>query len=243
MLRIIYLAICVGLFTLFWGTVAIVASLFDPRGNLSHRVARIWSRWILFVSRVKVTTTGMSHLDPSKSYIYMPNHLSNFDIPVLMAYLPVQFRWLAKAELFKIPLFGYTMKRAGYISIDRSNRRSAFESLKRTAAALRSGVSVLIFPEGTRSRDGNLAPFKMGGFVIAVESGVPIVPVIITGTWEIMSKDGLRIKPGEVTLEIKPPVESQHHTRKTRQLLVDKVREIISTPLNTAKEDKCRNLE
>ncbi len=239
MLRFIFLAICVGLFTLFWGIAAILVSLFDPSGNLSHRVARIWAKWILFVSRIKVTITGMSHVDPSKSYIYMPNHLSNFDIPVLLAYLPVQFRWLAKAELFKIPIFGYAMKRAGYISIDRSNRRSAFESLIRTAEALRRGVSVLIFPEGTRSRDGELAPFKKGGFVTAVEAGVPIVPVIITGTWEIMSKDGWRVKPGAVSLAIKAPIETQTYTRKTRTVLLDKVREIITESLPATKENKC----
>jgi len=239
MLRFIFLAICVGLFTLFWGSVVILVSLFDPSGNLSHRAVRIWAKWILFVSRIKVTLTGMSHVDPSKSYIYMPNHLSNFDIPVLLACLPVQFRWLAKAELFKIPIFGYAMKRSGYISIDRSNRRSAYESLKRTAEALRSGVSVLIFPEGTRSRDGNLAPFKKGGFVTAVESGAPIIPVIITGTWEIMSKDGLRIKPGAVSLAIKAPIETQNYTRKTRTELLDKVRETISESLIATKENKC----
>jgi 1-acyl-sn-glycerol-3-phosphate acyltransferase len=131
------------------------------------------------------------------------------------------------------------MKRSGYISIDRSNRRSAYESLKRTAAALRGGVSVLIFPEGTRSRDGNLAPFKAGGFVTAVESGVPIIPVIITGTWEIMSKDGLRIKPGVVSLAIKAPIETQSYTRKTRTALLDKVRENISESLTATKENKC----
>lgn len=228
MLNTLFIVTCTGILTLFWGSIAIIVSIFNRTGNLSHLVARMWGRSILFVSRVKVQVQGLSHIDPAKAYIYMPNHLSNFDIPVLLAYLQVQFRWLAKAELFKIPVFGYAMKRAGYISIDRSNRKSAFESLKRTARVLQHGVSVLIFPEGTRSRDGNLGPFKKGGFVTAVESDATIVPVIIHGTWEIMSKTGLRVKPGHVIVEIKPPIETRNYTRKTLPDLMDQVRLAIS---------------
>jgi 1-acyl-sn-glycerol-3-phosphate acyltransferase len=157
----------------------------------------------------------------------MSNHQSSFDIFVLLAYLKVQFRWLAKAELFRIPLFGFAMKRAGYISIDRSNRRAAFKSLKTASEIIRGGVSVIIFPEGTRSLDGNIRPFKSGGFVIAVESGVPIVPVILHGTRSIMAKDRLRIEPGDVTVEIAEPIETADYTRKTRDDLLNKIREVI----------------
>jgi 1-acyl-sn-glycerol-3-phosphate acyltransferase len=157
----------------------------------------------------------------------MSNHQSNFDIPVLLAYLDTQFRWLAKAELFKIPIFGSSMKRAGYISINRSNRRSAFESLKEAARKIRNGVSVLIFPEGTRSRDGNIRAFKKGGFVLAVDSGVPVVPIVIHGTWSIMSKKGIRIKPGNVVIEILKPIETSDYTRKTKDDLMGQVSQAI----------------
>ena len=123
---------------------------------------------ILFVSRIKVTVKGISNIDPSKSYIFMPNHQSNFDIPVLLGCLPAQFRWLAKAELFRIPLFGRAMRGCGYISIDRSNRKSAFRSLQKAADTIRNGVSVLIFPEGTRSLDGKIRSFKKGRIKIWV---------------------------------------------------------------------------
>jgi 1-acyl-sn-glycerol-3-phosphate acyltransferase len=153
--------------------------------------------------------------------------MSNFDIPVLQAYLPVQFRWLAKAELYKIPIFGQAMKSAGYISIDRSDRKSAIESLNQAAMIIRNGVSVIIFPEGTRSRTRKIQPFKKGGFFLAVDSGVSIVPIIIHGTDQIMPTKKITIKPGNVTLEITKPIKSSNYTRKTKDDLIKKVRNII----------------
>jgi len=213
--------------TIIFAIITIIVSLFDSVGNTPHKVARLWARSILAAGRIKVTVRGLSNIDLSRSYIYMSNHQSNFDIPVLLAHLPVQFRWLAKVELFRIPVFGYAMKRAGYISIDRSNSRSAIKSLKSAANIIRDGVSVLIFPEGTRSNDGSIMPFKQGGFIIGVDSGVPVVPVIIRGTRSIMPKKRLRIEPGNVVLEIKKPIESSDYTRKTRDALMKKVRTVI----------------
>jgi 1-acyl-sn-glycerol-3-phosphate acyltransferase len=119
------------------------------------------------------------------------------------------------------------MKRVGYISIDRSNRKSAFESLSRAAQTIRNGRSVLIFPEGTRSRDQSIKEFKKGGFVLAVESGVPIVPIVIHGTWRIMSKNGLMIRPGNVTVEIFEPIETKDYSRHTKEELLERVRRVM----------------
>ena len=191
----------------FW-TGSVFTGFFSKTGNIPHLVAVLWARTILFVSRVKVKAQGVHRLDPEKSYIFMANHLSNFDIPALFVGLPVQFRWLAKAELFKIPIFGQGMKGCGYISIDRSNRESAFESLREAANKIQSGVSVMIFPEGTRSHDGKLLPFKKGGFVLAQNAGVPIVPVAIKGSGVVMSRNGMRIKAGEIHIEILPEIDT-----------------------------------
>jgi 1-acyl-sn-glycerol-3-phosphate acyltransferase len=210
-----------------FGTATIVVSFLNHNGIWPHIVARYWARSILFVSRTRVHVTGLSHIDLQKPYIFMPNHTSNFDIPVLLSHLPVQFRWLAKAELFKFPLFGYAMKRAGYISIDRSNRKSAFESLEQAATAIRNGKSVMIFPEGTRSRDYTIHDFKKGGFVLAIKSGVPIVPVIIHGTWRIMSKNGLMIRPGNVILEILEPIQTSDYTLAQKDQLIDRLRMVM----------------
>jgi 1-acyl-sn-glycerol-3-phosphate acyltransferase len=215
------------LVTILFGILAIFASFIDFRGLLPHRVAGIWARSILAASPIEVTVTGLSNIDPDKSYVYMSNHQSNYDIPVLLAHLPVQFRWLAKIELFRIPLFGYAMKRAGYICIDRSNRESAFESLRKAARIIREGVSVMIFPEGTRTIDGRIGSFKKGGFVLAIESGVPIIPVIIKGTFSIMPKSRLLIKPGKVTVEILKPVETADYTRERKDALMEKIKNIM----------------
>jgi 1-acyl-sn-glycerol-3-phosphate acyltransferase len=213
--------------TLFFCILVIIVSLLDNGGELPHKFARLWARSVLFASRVNVTVKNNSKIDPAGPYIYMCNHQSNFDIPVLLAYLPVQFKWLAKAELFRIPVFGYAMKRAGYISIDRSNLTSAKLSFKRAARIISRGVSVIIFPEGTRSLYGEIGPFKKGGFVLAVESGVPIVPVIIHGTWPIMPKNRLFINPGNVVLEIGTPIESSKYDRNTKDDLMNRTREVI----------------
>ena len=215
------------LVTAFMAVMVILVSLVTAAGDTTHKVARIWAKCILALSNIKVSVKGFSNLKPGRSYIYMANHMSNFDIPVLQAYLPVQFRWLAKAELYRIPLFGYAMKRADYISIDRSDRKSAIESLNKAVNIIRDGVSVVIFPEGTRSNTNNVQPFKKGGFFLAVDSGVPIIPVIIHGTGRIMPKKKMLIKPGNVTLEIKKPINSSDYTRKTKDDLMKKVRAVI----------------
>ncbi len=223
--------------TVFFGIAIIAASFVSRNGNIPHKIAGIWARTILFVSRIRVTVKGFYHIDPSRSYIYMPNHQSLFDIPVLLSYLDVQFRWLAKKELFNIPIFGQAMKRIGYISIDRSNRKSAFESLLRAAEIIRNGVSVMIFPEGTRSKDRIIIPFKKGGFVLAVDSGVPIVPIIIHGTGEIMPKEEMLIRHGNVLLEIRQPIETSGYSRKNKDDLMEEVRQVICNAFEEGKKE------
>jgi len=222
--------------TIVMGTTTIVTAFFSQKGNGPHLVARAWARSILWASRVKVEIKGMDNLPLDKPCILMPIHQSNFDIPVLLGRLPIQFRWLAKAELFKIPIFGRGMRGCGYISIDRSNRKSAFKSLSDAAQRIRDGASVLIFPEGTRSRDGEIGPFKKGGFVLTVDAGVPIVPIIIYGTRTIMPKGRLLLKPGDAYMEILPPVLSSGYTRKTKDLLMKEVRDILLEAFDRVRE-------
>ncbi len=238
MIRTLYIAIWVVFATLALGLLVIVLSFFVRSGNPMHKIARLWGRSILIVSRIKVSVKGLSNIDPSKSYIYMSNHQSNFDIPVLLGYLKVQFRWLAKMELFKIPIFGHAMRKAGYISIDRNNRESAFESLKTAARKIKSGVSVLIFPEGTRSRDGKIRSFKKGGFVMAVDSGVPIVPIVLTGTSSIMTKGSFRINPGKVSMTIHQPIQTSVYTRETKEALMERVQRVICDDLENIETGK-----
>ena len=227
MIRTTYIILWVVLTTIFWGTIAIIISFFTRTGNPVHIIARIWARGILYVSRIRVKVNGLNQIDPTQSYVYMSNHQSNFDIPVLLAHLPVQFRWLAKAELFKIPLFGRAMQGAGYVKIDRFNQESAFQSIKEAAAKMKDGVSVMIFPEGTRSRDGRIRPFKKGGFIMAVDAGVPIVPIVLQGTWSIMEKSSLQINTGDVVLNIEKPIATTSYSRQNKDELIEAVHRVI----------------
>lgn len=220
--------------TIVFGLLAIMVSFFSKTGNSVHWVARIWGRTILWVSAIRVTLSGLENIDPKRSCIYMSNHQSNFDIPVLLSALPVQFRWLAKAELFKIPIFGRGMRGAGYISIDRSDRKSAFQSLARAAQSIRSGSSVMIFPEGTRSPQGELLPFKKGGFVLAVDAGVPVVPLVIDGTLQIMPKNGWLIRTRPVAIHLLSPIPASDYSRKTKDDLMDRVRQAMHAVLPSA---------
>ncbi len=229
---IIVFVIC---FTILIAPIAIIISFFDSTGNIAHKlIACIWGKAILFISRVKVTVKGLSNISLDSSYVYMPNHESIYDIPVILGYLPVQFRWLAKAELFKIPIFGSAMRSAGYISIDRKNHNSAISSLNKAAAIIKEkDISIVIFPEGTRSVDGKIGKFKKGGFFLAINSGVPIVPVIIHGTRKIALKKSLSIKSGKVTLEILKPIKTTEYTRENKDELLNKIRDIIKKNKNT----------
>ena len=238
MIRTLYILTWVVLATLVCGILVIVLSFFVRSGNPLHKIARFWGKSILVVSGVKVCVKGLSNIDLSAPYIYMPNHQSNFDIPVLLGHLTVQFRWLAKMELFKIPIFGRAMRKAGYISIDRYHRESAIESLKVAANKIKNGVSVLIFPEGTRSRDGKIQPFKKGGFVMAIDSGIPIVPVVITGTRAIMPKGRFRVYPGHVSMVIHKPIDTSTYIRETKEVLMESVRRVICDNFETSKMDE-----
>lgn len=214
--------------TVFFGLFAIVVAFFSEKGEAVHHVARVWGKCILWISGIRVDTHGFDPGLKDQSCILMSNHQSNYDIPVLYSGLPVQFRWLAKEELFRIPIFGRSMRSAGYISIDRSNRKSAFKSLAKAAEMIRGGTSVMIFPEGTRSSDGQLLSFKKGGFVLAVDAGVPIVPIMISGTHKIMPKGRLLISRQRVRIDVGKTIQSSEFTRKTKDDLMTHVRAAMS---------------
>lgn len=194
-----------------------------------HTFARWWGRGCLFLAGVTLKVEGTEHLPRHGAVVFMANHQSNFDIPALFAGLPVQFRWIAKIELFRIPLFGLVMHRTGYIPVDRSDRKKSLESLKEGARRIANGTSVVIFPEGTRSDDGNLLPFKKGGFTLAEQAGVPIVPVAIVGSGRIMAKHRRIITPGTIRVIIFPPLTGVEATG--REQLIATVQQTIAAGL------------
>ena len=209
---------------------AIALAARTPGAAGLHAVARAWGRSVLRASGVRVAVSGGEGIAPGRAYIFMANHQGNYDIPVLLGHLPVEFRWLAKKELFRIPLFGRAMTAIGCIAIDRGDRESAFGSLRRAADVLARGTPMMIFPEGTRSPDGSLLPFKKGGFMLAIGSGVPIVPVVIRGTRAVMPKGRLMIRAGEVALAIGRPIATAGMSPDHRDGLMQQVREALLQP-------------
>jgi 1-acyl-sn-glycerol-3-phosphate acyltransferase len=243
MIRTVVIPTWIVFITFICALAAIALSFWKKGGDLSHLAGRFWAKSVLLVSRAKVTVRGSHHIDPCATYIYMANHQSMFDILALLGYLPVQFRWLAKKELFQIPVFGQSMARVGYISIDRSNRKSAYNSIQEAAQKIAQGVSVVIFPEGTRSADGQIKSFEAGGFHLAIRSGRPIVPVVICGTHHIMPKGSLRIRPGRILVSIHPPVETASCNSKTKKVLRDTVRSIMKQDLEKIRASQAFNPE
>jgi 1-acyl-sn-glycerol-3-phosphate acyltransferase len=228
MIRTIFVWSCIVLATLVLGFFAFVTYPFDRKGRTVHRYARLWGKTALLANRVKVEMEGMEHLKAKGPYIFMSNHQGSYDIFALLGHLPFQFKWLAKKELFSIPFLGWTMTAAGYISIDREGTRETVEAMNEAAQKIRDGMSVVVFPEGSRSLDGSIQPFKKGGFTLAIKSKVPIVPITIVGSRDIMPKDRLTVASGEIRMQIGHPIETQYFSLKDRKSLMEKVRKTIS---------------
>jgi 1-acyl-sn-glycerol-3-phosphate acyltransferase len=226
---LVTLGVAITAFFSFW---SVVFSFFSNAENNVHKVANLWSRVLLFISATKVEVIGTHNILRNKPQIFMANHQSDFDILITLAHVNCQFRWIAKKELFAVPVFGQAMRSAGYIEIDRQNHENALRSLKLAALRIREGKSVMSFPEGTRSRDGEIKTFKQGIFYLAIESGVPIVPISIIGSGGIMPKRSLKVKPGKIKLVIDKPFDVTDYTLETRQDLIDRVRQTIMKNYN-----------
>lgn len=222
-------AFAVGLpATLFFATVAALFGWLPPRGNIMLWSGRTWSRLLLAVSFTRIETSFEEPLNEEKSYIYLANHQSYFDILVLLATIPSQVRFAAKASLFRIPIFGWALSAGGFIPIDRNDRSRAKQAFAAASSRLQSGASVLFFPEGTRSRDGSFGTFQRGGFLLALRSGVPIVPIGIRGAHDVLPRGSLRVRPGRIQIHFGSVVDPADFGIRRRQELVDDVRHRIS---------------
>jgi 1-acyl-sn-glycerol-3-phosphate acyltransferase len=218
-------------FTLFIIFTGVPVTFFDPTGKFLHKYAGLWARFGLFLAGVRLEVGNVEKIPAGQPLIFMGNHQSNFDILTLYAAIPHHFSWIAKEELFRIPFFGLAMRRAGYIPLDRGDGRRALKSVDEAARKIREGVSVIIFPEGTRTRDGNLLPFKRGGFLLAAKAGVPIVPFTINGTARINPAKTLQLQKGTVRICFADPMETAGATGKKRDDLIDRVRVAIESGL------------
>ncbi|RMF47584.1 MAG: 1-acyl-sn-glycerol-3-phosphate acyltransferase [Deltaproteobacteria bacterium] len=201
-----------------------------------HNWARVWGRLGLKLAGARLKTAGLERIPTDRPVIFMGNHQSNVDILALLAAIPCQFRWLAKAELFRIPLFGPVMRRAGYIPVERGDRQQSLESMKAVAERIAGGASVIIFPEGTRSADGLLQPFKKGGFLVALQAGADIVPFAINGSHRVMPKGKGAIRSGTIRVTFFDPVAVAGQSVRQLRGIMEKVRDPIAATLGEKEE-------
>jgi 1-acyl-sn-glycerol-3-phosphate acyltransferase len=208
--------------------VILLAALGVRRAGFFDWAARSWSRWNLWAGGATVTVEGIEHLDPASPQILVGNHQSWFDVFAVAANLPKTFHFVAKKELERVLLFGRAWKAAGHISIDRTNQASAIASLDRAGRQMKEDRSaVVMFPEGTRSPTDDLLPFKKGAFMLAVHTGVPIVPFAVAGSRRIFAKGSWRVRPGPIIVRLGPPISTEGLGPDDRDWLIEQVREQV----------------
>jgi len=220
-------------FTVFVSTLEILAVPFHRTGKIFHTLARFHAHGVLAISGVKLRTSGTERLDLSRNYVYVANHASYFDIPAVLAGIPQDVRLVYKKELEKIPFFGWGLRLGKtYIAIDRRQGTDAISTLDSTAKKIRDGSSVLLFAEGTRSADGRLQPFKRGPFNLAARAGIPVVPVTLLGSHNVLPRNSWKVRSGTIRLVLDAPITPPAADGREGELaLRDRVREVISRHL------------
>lgn len=206
----------------------IILSPLVPNSELAYWPARMWARIICKLLFIKVEVRGLEHIQKGQSYVFVCNHQSLFDIFVIYGWLPVIFKWVMKAELRRIPLVGKACDSAGHIFINRDSPKAAQRSIVEAEQKLRNGVSVVLFPEGTRTYTGAVGKFKRGAFVLATDLSLPIIPMTLNGAFERLQRNSARVKPGKIELIVHEPVMVRGCTEDAQKELAKECREIIA---------------
>ena len=232
---VFFLIPAIGLYTIVLGTLSVASVVFDRSGYTAHRCARAWSWLILVTTGVTVEVRGREQLTSGKTYIFVSNHQSIYDIPIIFWHLPWQLRIIAKASLGKFPFLGWHLRRTGHLLVDRK-RPDPIGVLKRWKELVSQGLSLIVFPEGTRSADGRLGRFKGGSFLLAIQAGLPIVPISVSGSRHVMLKGRLMTCPAHVRLTVHPPVptEGLEPTVASAKALAEQIREIVQREVEGA---------
>jgi 1-acyl-sn-glycerol-3-phosphate acyltransferase len=223
------------------GTLSLLVSLVDKKGNVQHRIARVWARGCVWASGSKLTVRGAENLYKQEVAVFASNHTSYMDTPVVFASLPLQFRILAKKELWPIPFIGWYLNRSGQIPIDTVNPRATLSSLGAGAKALRAGMPLFVFPEGGRTSDGELRPFLSGAAYLAIRAQVPLVPIALNGVYDLLPIHTRHFYPGELIFSVGEPIETKGMTIRQTDALTERLRIAISdlrdhSELNGAEE-------
>jgi 1-acyl-sn-glycerol-3-phosphate acyltransferase len=223
-LRTLYAALVALLITIPCASATILVAIFKSNAPLIDRIIRLWAWTIIKGAGIDLRTEGTEKVDPKQRYILVANHYSYFDIPCVFAAIPQPIRFMAKISLFKIPIFGWAIGRAGFIPIDRKNRRTAVKSFDLAVDRIRKGNTIVVFPEEGRSRERALRPFQRGGFLLAIKSDLPILPVAIDGTFDVFRVGAKRITPGVVTVRVGTPIATHGVTVRQMEQLAQESR-------------------
>ena len=213
--------------TVAFGVPAIFAALLPPRGDWFLRFARGWARTLLIVAGVRVRVLHPERLDRGRSFVIVANHESFCDILVLLANLPMQVRFLAKRSVFRVPVLGWSIAAAGFIPVDREDRTRGSETVEAALERLSGGRSVVVFPEETRTSTGDLLPFKRGAAHLALRSGLPILPIALAGTFQVLKRESLLITPGPVAMSVGNPIEVSGRSPREREAVTRTARDEI----------------
>jgi 1-acyl-sn-glycerol-3-phosphate acyltransferase len=227
---VFYLIPAISVYTIVLGAASIASSLIDRRGYFAHACARAWSWLILKTTGVRVTLTGLDRIVPGTTYVFVSNHQSIYDIPVIFTSLPYQLRIIAKSSLARFPVLGWHLRRGGHLFVDRQHPDRA-GILRRWRALVAEGLSLLIFAEGTRSADGRVGRFRAGSFLLAIEARLPIVPLAVLDTRNVMPKGRLRTEPADVRLVVHDPIQPplvQEPTTQDAKALAEQVHAIVA---------------
>jgi len=233
MLRTIWAVIVAIVVTIPASTAVMIIALLSSSSSLIEPIIRLWARGILWGAGIDIRAEGIERIERSRRYIFIANHHSYFDIPCILAAIPQPIRFMAKKSLFSIPLFGWALSRAGFIPIDRKNRRTAVKSFDLAVERIRKGNTIVIFPEEGRSRELAMRPFQRGAFLLAIRSELPIMPLAIDGTYEVFRVGAKRITPGVVTVRVGTEIETAGVSVRAKDTLLEQSRGQIETMLKT----------
>ena len=226
---VFWLIPAISVYTLVLGALSLVSMMVDRKGHVAHWCARTWSRLILLTTGVSVTTEGLDRVPRDASYVFVSNHQSIYDIPIVFANIPFELRIIAKSSLGAFPVLGWHLRYTGHLLVDRA--RAGVATLRKIVGLMRCGHSLIVFPEGTRSTDGKVGRFKAGLFLAAVESGLPVVPVAIIGSRHVMLKGRLMTCPGKIELVVHEPISTKGMEKSDIRALADRSQAVVEATI------------
>jgi len=243
MLRTVWLAIVAFWSTIFFASATMLVAVFRSTSPWIDRLARLWAQSLVRAAGIDLHSEDLHRIDPAKRYILVANHYSYLDIPCILASVPQPIRFMAKKSLFSIPIFGWALSRAGFIPIDRKNRRSAVKSFDLAAERIRKGNTIVIFPEEGRTRERTMKPFQRGAFLLALKSEKTIVPIAIDSTYDIFPAGRWSVTPGKVTIRVGTPIETAGRSLRNKEELLVEARTQIEQMLFPVDESSSRQVD